>query len=166
MIEIISYKKGRCCCGKIDLAPENEDVIHNDTVHQLLGPEGNFCGPTHLHTIKQLESRVREKERLHHVPECNYQSTPLGSPGCLCRVQNKNENANLHNRIKILEDALRAYVLKDDCKYGGSYKDYSKMHCGNKLCRYHNGIAALPTDSDYAIKALEAELIRLIEDIK
>jgi uncharacterized protein Yka (UPF0111/DUF47 family) len=62
VIEIIQYVKGRCCCGKIDLAPENEDVIHNDTVHQLLGPEGNFCGPTHLHTIKNLESRVRELE--------------------------------------------------------------------------------------------------------
>jgi DNA-binding protein H-NS len=62
VIEIIQYVKGRCCCGKIDLAPENEDVIHNDTVHQLLGPEGNFCGPTHLHTIKNLESRVREIE--------------------------------------------------------------------------------------------------------
>jgi hypothetical protein len=62
VIEIIQYVKGRCCCGKIDLAPENEDVIHNDTVHQLLGPEGNFCGPTHLHTIKNLESRVRKLE--------------------------------------------------------------------------------------------------------
>ena len=96
MSYIIQYVKGRCCCGKIDLAPKNEDVIHNNIVHQLLGPEGNFCGPTHLHTIKHLESRVRELE----AEMGKFRDFDL---------EQAQDNAAMDyrdRRIKVLEDAL------------------------------------------------------------
>ena len=59
MAHMIAYEKGRCCCGKWNLSPENQDIIHNDIVHQIFGPEGNFCGPKYLHRIKALEDVLK-----------------------------------------------------------------------------------------------------------
>jgi len=58
--EFISYATGRCCCGKFNDLDKREDFIHNDIVHQLLGPEDNFCGHKNTHLIIKLKSRVRE----------------------------------------------------------------------------------------------------------
>lgn len=57
---IISYTPGRCCCGKYKELSNNEDVIHNDMVHQVLGPPGNFCGWKDNHTIVRLEKDIEK----------------------------------------------------------------------------------------------------------
>jgi hypothetical protein len=70
---------------------------------------------------------------------------------CACRFEcNDKDHSGTYvlapeanERIKVLEDALSAYVSNDDCKYGGSYKDFPTISCGDKSCRFHNGREAL-----------------------
>jgi DNA repair exonuclease SbcCD ATPase subunit len=54
-------------------------------------------------------SREKHKQDLHkwrlegavrHVPECNYQHNPIGSPGCICIVINKNELTQLRAELE------------------------------------------------------------------
>ena len=59
---LIQYPPGRCCCGHYKNL--EEDFIHNDYIHQLFGPEGNFCGPKDKHTIRFLESKIKNLEQV------------------------------------------------------------------------------------------------------
>ena len=49
----------QCCCGRTK--PCDEAYIHNDTKHEPLGPEGNFCGPVVHHTLRDA---LKENESL------------------------------------------------------------------------------------------------------
>lgn len=53
---------GRCCCGQLNLEDDGPS-IHNDYQHEVLGPEGNFCGPKINHDIRDLRERVFELEK-------------------------------------------------------------------------------------------------------
>jgi tryptophan 2,3-dioxygenase len=80
--EFISYATGRCCCGKFNDLDKGEDFICNDIVHQLLGPEDNFCGHKNTHLIINLESRVRELEsELKHCKESEGWSKMMAMEG-------------------------------------------------------------------------------------
>ena len=57
---LIQYTPGGCCCGRYKNL--SEPVIHNDYMHEPLGPEGNFCGPVVNHTIRFLESKIESLE--------------------------------------------------------------------------------------------------------
>jgi len=57
----VNEEVGRCCCGRFTNDPL--PVIINDTTHELLGPEGNFCGPIINHTVRQLRARIVELEK-------------------------------------------------------------------------------------------------------
>lgn len=48
----------RCCCGKIEDCAES--IWTNETRHEPLGPEGNFCGPGHFHEIRDLKRQLAE----------------------------------------------------------------------------------------------------------
>lgn len=43
----------QCCCGRIE--PCDEAFMFNNTVHEPLGPDGNFCGPYVSHRTRDLE---------------------------------------------------------------------------------------------------------------
>ena len=44
----------RCCCGRIK--DFDSPVILNDIKHELLGPDGNFCGPLLHHDLHDLRN--------------------------------------------------------------------------------------------------------------
>lgn len=48
----------RCCCGKIDFDNDLTPICFNETMHEVLGPEGNFCGPVISHTLRNLERQI------------------------------------------------------------------------------------------------------------
>jgi hypothetical protein len=56
----------QCCCGKYDFDTDSTEdlipVVFNDTMHEVLGPEGHFCGPVHLHTIRNLERKIEAQD--------------------------------------------------------------------------------------------------------
>jgi hypothetical protein len=52
-------------------------------------------------------------------------------------------NENLKDENKKLREALKNYYDKDNCMYGGAYKQYPGMSCGNKKCCYHQAQEAL-----------------------
>lgn len=46
----------QCCCGKLNFdSVESMPIQLNDTIHEPLGPKGNFCGPSKSHLIRDLE---------------------------------------------------------------------------------------------------------------
>lgn len=47
---------GRCCCGRFQHA-ELPQII-NDTVHEELGPTGNFCGPIINHELRDTRAEL------------------------------------------------------------------------------------------------------------
>lgn len=49
---ILLYHPNQCCCGKYQNL--EEPLIHNNTLHEPLGPRGNFCGPVDKHIIRDL----------------------------------------------------------------------------------------------------------------
>lgn len=50
----------RCCCGRYQL--EFESFMVNDIIHQVLGPERNFCGPAWRHDLRLAEERIAALE--------------------------------------------------------------------------------------------------------
>jgi hypothetical protein len=48
----------RCCCGRYE--DTYFPFIHNDIMHEVYGPPGNFCGFKHLHIIRDLEIQLFE----------------------------------------------------------------------------------------------------------
>ena len=58
----------RCCCGKYEDMDADEVIVHNNKVHQILGPPGNFCGPYDHYLISILEkSRYKLENSLKDV---------------------------------------------------------------------------------------------------
>jgi len=47
-----------CCCGKLVIHAEENAVVHNDYMHEPGGPNGNFCGPTLQHEVRDLKAKV------------------------------------------------------------------------------------------------------------
>lgn len=98
MINIITYKQGRCCCGKYQELDE-EDFIHNEVVHQVLGPPGNFCGSKHTHMVVRFEKEI---EKLKNKIE-ELESDPDG------RDQIYKQNLKLRTFLTKLEEEV-SYV--------------------------------------------------------
>jgi chromosome segregation ATPase len=152
--EIIQYVKGRCCCGKIDLAPENEDVIHNDTVHQLLGPEGNFCGPTYLHTIKNLESRVREIEEAvkdwHKVAD--QRSAEI--------IRLEAERDRLKEELEFLKEDIQAENDELSLKAFNKLKQHLQLECDRIAQAYR-----IEFESEKELRSRHAALVEAAENV-
>jgi len=95
MPTIISYTPGRCCCGEYrDL---EEDFIHNEVVHQILRPPGNFCGAKHTHMVVRFEKEI---EKLKNKIE-ELESDPDG------RDQIYKQNLKLRTFLIKLEEEVR-----------------------------------------------------------
>lgn len=60
MITIVDYTPGRCCCGKYQMDLKDDEFIHNEVVHQVLGPPGNFCGAKHTHMVVRFEKEIEK----------------------------------------------------------------------------------------------------------
>lgn len=50
----------QCCCGKYQMDLGDGEFIHNDVVHQVLGPPGNFCGAKYTHMVVRFEKEIEK----------------------------------------------------------------------------------------------------------
>ena len=50
----------RCCCGQKNI---KEPLIINGYRHEVLGPEGNFCGLAHHHELRDAINRYKKAEK-------------------------------------------------------------------------------------------------------
>ncbi len=50
----------QCCCGqkRFEKGDPVTRIQHNDYVHEVLGPEGNFCGTAIAHNISDAEKEI------------------------------------------------------------------------------------------------------------
>jgi hypothetical protein len=53
----------QCCCGKYQMDLTDPEFIHNEVVHQILGPPGNFCGAKHTHMVVRFEKEIEKLRR-------------------------------------------------------------------------------------------------------
>lgn len=78
---------GRCCCGRYDL--QDGAFISNNTMHEVLGPEGNFCGPIVNHELRDVVRLQKQLatvclETLNDSCTCDsaYKIRQKTDPGC------------------------------------------------------------------------------------
>ncbi len=124
----------QCCCGKYDFDTDSTEdlipVVFNDTMHEVLGPEGNFCGPVHLHTIRNLERKCAAQAELIGSLQASLKESDARVAGLLGEVKSLKEmevkrkicglvniedyedleakNKRLREEVKRLREALEA----------------------------------------------------------
>jgi hypothetical protein len=114
-----------CCCGKYDITDESLTI--NTTKHEPLG-EGNFCGPTWIHDIRELETRIEVL------------TEAIDSILCTCA-----EGQEFMNKMQIIDSVIKT-SLGALFPEGSPNENKSIKHiCKNKL----------RLDKDIAVKIIE-----------
>lgn len=101
----------RCCCGKITgLSDEDFPVQYNDTVHELLGPRDNFCGPFKDHEIKLLTKELHAS-----MAECAKLKVELDT----CNMAYEQQRKTIFDLTEKVIPTFREqmYRLEDEVEY-------------------------------------------------
>lgn len=88
---------------------------------QFTGSDDEAPGTCHIDKegmVQLMEAFARSRGERPHVGECNYQTQPIGSPGCLCVVVNRNELRRIMAAPSLPSD-LKTWLINflEGCSY-------------------------------------------------